>query len=72
MTSSAKIRALVCHQIITALQEDLDGGELLMKEVWEECASSATRGDDRLVASTELEEILTWLRERERSFGEEG
>jgi hypothetical protein len=61
-----QIQSLVRRQIIMAIEDDLKGGELLMKEVWEECAT-----DDHVVAAKhELEEILDWLRARDRHHGE--
>ena len=62
-TSIAEIRSLVRRQLLHYLEEDLKGGELLMKEVWEVCAT-----DDHVVAAKrELEEILEFLRDRERA-----
>ncbi len=58
---SAKIRSLVRSQILDALEEDLRGGELLMKEVWEECETL----DDVAAAKHELREIIEDLRSRE-------
>jgi hypothetical protein len=56
-----EIRSLVRRQIIFALEDDLKGGELLMKEVWEECET-----DDHVVAAKhELEEVIEFLRDRE-------
>jgi hypothetical protein len=58
----AHIRALVCRQILFALEDDLKGGELLMKEVWEECRTD----EDVVAAKHELEEIIELVRDRER------
>lgn len=57
---SAKIRSLTRSQIIEALEDDLRGGELLMKEVWEECATI----DDVAAAKHELREIIEDIRSR--------
>lgn len=63
MPTKAEIRVLVCRQLRYHLENDLKGGELLMKEVWEECET-----DDHVVAAKhELEEILEILRDRERT-----
>lgn len=63
---TAKIRSLVRRQIIFTLEDDLKGGELLMKEVWEQCET-----DDAVVAAKhELEEIIDFLRDRDRRHGE--
>jgi hypothetical protein len=56
------IQALVCRQIVSALEDDLKGDELLMKEVWEQCATD----DDVVAAKHELEEIIDLLRDRDR------
>ena len=61
MTAMTQIRSLVRRQIITSLEEDLKGGELLMKEVWEECST-----DDHVdAAKRKLEEIIEFLRDRD-------
>ena len=65
MLTNVKMRSLVRRQLIAALQDDLDGDELLMKEVWEQCETS----DLEDAAKRELEEILEWLREREQRLG---
>jgi hypothetical protein len=62
-----QIRSLVRRQVIMALEDDLRGGELLMKEVWEECATE----DHVEAAKRELEEILGWLRERDQRMRED-
>ena len=56
-----EIRALACRQLISHLKSELEGDELLMKEVWERCET-----DDHVEAvKWELEqEILPFLRER--------
>ena len=63
MTStSTDIRALVRRQLLWYLENDLKGGEELMKEVWEQCET-----DDHVVAAKhELEEIIDFLRDRDR------
>jgi hypothetical protein len=67
MLTMTQIRSLGRRQVISALQDDMDGGELLMKEVWEECST-----DDHVVAAKhELEEILEILRDRERRMKED-
>ena len=67
MPTMTQIRSLVRRQVIFALEDDLKGGELLMKEVWEECET-----DDHVVAAKhELQEILDWLREREQRRAED-
>jgi hypothetical protein len=61
-----EIRSLVRRQILMHLEDDLKGGELLMKEVWEQCET-----DDHVVAAKHaLEEIIEFLRDRERRFKE--
>lgn len=47
----------VRRQIALALQDDLDGGELIMKEVWEDLDNK----DDRKIAKDELRKIIFWL-----------
>lgn len=64
-SKAVQLRSLVRRHVIRALEEDLIGGELLMKEVWEECASY----DHVEAAKRELEEILSWLRDREQRLG---
>lgn len=64
---AVQIRSLVRRQVIDALEQDLIGGELLMKEVWEECETH----DHVDAAKRELEEILGWLRDREARFRED-
>ncbi|HSX22308.1 MAG TPA: hypothetical protein VLE97_05985 [Gaiellaceae bacterium] len=62
MQNISEIRSLVCRQLLFALEDDLRGGELLMKEVWEECST-----DEHVAAAkSELEEIIKILRDRER------
>lgn len=65
MPTLPQIRSLVRRQILYYLEEDLRGGELLMKEVWEECRTD----EDVVCAKHELEEIIELLRERERRGG---
>lgn len=65
MTQS-QIQSLVRRQIIYYLKEDLEGGELLMKEVWEQCDTD----DDVVTAKHELEEIIEFLRDRDRRMRE--
>ncbi len=60
---SNKIRSLVRSQITFALEDDLRGGELLMKEVWEECETDG----DVAAAKHELGEIIEGLRARQAS-----
>jgi len=57
------IRTLVHRQIISALEEDLDGGELLTKEVWEQCETD----DDVATAKHALGQIVEVLRSLEPS-----
>lgn len=62
MSTKSSIQALVRRQLLYYLEDDLKGGELLMKEVWEQCAT-----DDNVVAAKhELEEIIELLRDRDR------
>ena len=62
MPTKAEIRSLVRRQLLYYLEDDLKGDELLMKEVWEECATDA----DVVEAKHELEEIIELLRDRDR------
>lgn len=64
--TDVKIRSLVRRQLIAALQDDLAGDELLMKEVWEQCETT----DHQDAAGRELVEIIEWLRDREQQLGE--
>jgi hypothetical protein len=57
-----QIRALVRRQLIYYLESDLKGDELLMKEVWEECATVA----EVVTAKHELKEIIELIRDRIR------
>lgn len=53
-----KIRRLVHDQILYYLSEDLKGGELLMKECWEQC-----RDDQEIaVAEGELRDVIAAVR----------
>lgn len=63
MTSTmTEIRSLVRRQLLYYLENDLKGGEELMKEVWEQCET-----DNHVVAAKhELEEIIEFLRDRDR------
>jgi hypothetical protein len=65
-TTMVQIRSLVRRQIIEVLEEDLVGGELLMKEVWEQGQSE----DHVDAAKREITEIIAWLREREARLGD--
>ena len=56
------IQSLVRRQLIYYMEDDLKGGELLMKEVWEECSTDL----DVAAAKRELEEIIELLRDRDR------
>ena len=60
--TDVKIRSLVRRQLIAALQDDLDGGELLTKEVWEQCETT----DHQDAARRELVEIITAYSETRR------
>ena len=63
MTKTAsEIRSLTRRQLIWHLERDLRGGELLMKEVWEECETD----DDVVAVKHELEEVIELLRDRDR------
>jgi len=53
-----EIRKAVRKQLAYHIQEDADGGEYLMKEVWEELADAR----EMEVATRELEEIAIFLR----------
>jgi hypothetical protein len=64
--TQSQIQSLVRRQIIYYLKEDLEGGELLMKEVWEQCDTD----DDVVTAKHELEEIIEFLRDRDRRMRE--
>ena len=57
-----QLQSLVRRHIIFALEDDLKGGELLMKEVWERCETD----DDVVAVKHELEEIIEVLHERDR------
>jgi hypothetical protein len=59
--TAAKIRSLTRRQLVYYLEQGLKGDELLMKEVWEECATDA----DVVTAKHELEEVVGFLRDRE-------
>ena len=39
------VRRLARQQIINAIQADIDGGEGLMKEVWEECLNDQEQAE---------------------------
>ena len=59
MTSkTTEIRSLMRHQIVSALEEDLAGGELLTKEVWERCETQ----EEVTAARHELGQIVDTLR----------
>jgi hypothetical protein len=62
-----EIRSLVRSQIIYYLEQDLKCGELLMKEVWEQCETE----DDVDAAKRELAEIIALLRDRSQRMDEE-
>ena len=62
-TTLMQIRSLVHRQIISALEDDLEGGELLTKEVWEQCETD----DDVAAAKHELGQIVDVLRSLEPS-----
>jgi hypothetical protein len=53
----ARIRKAVRNQIIELLRHDLDGGELLMKEVWEQCGDV----DEQKVAGDEIRAVIDLL-----------
>lgn len=57
MPSEVEIRTLVRRQLRELLKSDLDGGEDLMKEVWEQCATVS----DVAVAKREIAEIIAYL-----------
>jgi hypothetical protein len=57
-----QLQSLVRRHIIFALEDDLRGGELLMKKVWEQCETD----DDVVAAKHELEEIIELLHDRDR------
>lgn len=56
------LASLVRRQLLYYLKEGLNGDELLLKEVWEECATDL----DVMWAKDELEEIIEWIRVRDR------
>ena len=60
-----KIRALVRKQLIYYLKEEINGDELLMKEIWEQC-ETAEHVD---AAKRELAEVVTRLKDREATHG---
>lgn len=65
-STMTEIRSLVRRQLLWYLENDLKGGEELMKEVWEQCET-----DDHVVAAKhELEEIVEFLRDRDRRLKE--
>lgn len=39
------VRYLARQQIVNAIQADIDGGEGLMKEVWEECLGESEQAE---------------------------
>jgi hypothetical protein len=47
-----ELAKLVREQVVAVLQDDLDGGESVMKEVWEACEDAAedTAAEDALRA----------------------
>ena len=55
MTNEEVIR-MVRSQIAYAINRDYEGGESIMKEVWEELD-----GDEYNVADDELKRIILWL-----------
>lgn len=60
-----QIRALVRRQLSYYIENDLKGDELLMKEVWEECATA----NEKAAAERELETVLAWLSRRSQDLG---
>lgn len=56
----ARIRKAVRTAIERVLQEDLDGNEMIMKEVWEDCGSM----DEERVAKDELSQIIRLIKTR--------
>lgn len=55
-----ELKRLVCAQLISMIEDDIEGGESLMKEVWEHCDSRA----DQAVVVGELQELARMLRMR--------
>ncbi len=56
----SEVRRRVREQVASALQQDLEGGEAIMKEVWEEI-----EGDEQEdLANAELRSIIRWLRSK--------
>lgn len=57
-------RALICRRvasaILFALEDDLNGGELLMKEVWEACETD----EEIEIAKQEIARIIEAIRHR--------
>lgn len=58
MSASITIAQRVRDQIANVLEDDLKGGEAIMKEVWERCLTDT----DTEVACDELRRIIAWLR----------
>lgn len=55
-----RIERTVRNVIISALRNDLQGDELVMKEAWEECGSE----DETAIAEAELGAIIAMIKER--------
>src|SRR5262249_45422143 len=51
------LRNFTRQHIAERLQADVDGGESIMKEVWERCATD----DEQKVAEDEVRAIIRWL-----------
>jgi len=57
MIMAKDLKKMVRRAIAYHVKEDLDGGELLMKEVYEQMETDA----DHAAAKAELRRILKWL-----------
>lgn len=58
-----ELREIVRRQIADALQDDLDGGERIMKEAWEQI-NHDDFGDEDAIMMDELRSIIRSIKER--------
>lgn len=55
-----KLQKETVTSVLYYLKDDLDGGELLMKETWEECSNA----EEREVVKEEIRTLMELLRGR--------